>query len=119
MSVEEKIEYTARFPFTRMVFSDPGMPFDVSLEVFSPFIPHDTKNSSLPGAYFNFTVTSKTEKPVNVFLIATIRNLVGYDVLDKYFLSTEYSGDRYKGFSMSCGGMDTLCSSWGEMGLYS
>jgi uncharacterized protein (DUF608 family) len=119
MSVVEKIEYTARFPFTRMIFSDSEMPFDISLEVFSPFIPHDTKNSSLPGAYFNFTVLSKTEKPVNVFLIATLRNLVGYDVLDKYFLSTEYSGGQYKGFSMSCGGMDTLYSSWGKMGIYS
>lgn len=119
MSVVEKIEYTARFPFTRMIFSDSEMPFDVTLEVFSPFIPHDTKNSSLPGAYFNFTVLSKTEKAVTVFLIATLRNLVGYDVLDKYFLSAEYEDERYKGFSMSCGGMDTLGSSWGKMGIYS
>ena len=119
MSVVEKIEYTARFPFTQMIFSDSDMPFDISLEVFSPFIPHDTKNSSLPGAYFNFTVLSKTEKKVTVFLIATLRNLVGYDVLDKYFLSTEYAGEGYKGFSMSCGGMDTLRSSWGKMGIFS
>ena len=119
MSVVEKIEYTARFPFTQMIFSDSDMPFDISLEVFSPFIPHDTKNSSLPGAYFNFTVLSKTEKKVTVFLIATLRNLVGYDVLDKYFLSTEYAGEGYKGFSMTCGGMDTLRSSWGKMGIFS
>ena len=119
MSVVEKIEYTARFPFTQMIFSDSDMPFDISLEVFSPFIPHDTKNSSLPGAYFNFTVLSKTERKVTVFLIATLRNLVGYDVLDKYFLSTEYAGEGYKGFSMTCGGMDTLRSSWGKMGIFS
>ncbi len=49
----ENIEYTARFPFINMKFTDPEMPFDIEMETFTPFIPHDAKNSSLPGAYFN------------------------------------------------------------------
>jgi uncharacterized protein (DUF608 family) len=119
MSAVDKIEYQASFPFTGLTFTDPGMPFVISLEAFSPFIPHDNKNSSLPGCYFNFRVTSKSDKQIKVFLIATLRNLVGYDKTDKYFVTREYAGETMRGFSMSCAGMDTLHSSWGSMGLYS
>ena len=115
----ENIEYSARFPFTHMKFSDPEMPFEIYLEVFSPFIPHDVKNSSLPGAYFNFSIKSTSDKPVKVLLLSSLRNLAGYDHLDKYFISSADSGSDYKGFTMSCGGMDSTQSSWGEMGIYS
>ena len=119
MTAVETIEYSARFPFTKMKFSDPEMPFEIHLEVFSPFIPHDVKNSSLPGAYFNFTIKSTGDRPVKILLLASLRNLAGYDILDKYFISEAYTGNNYKGFSMSCGGMDSTLSSWGEMGMYS
>jgi len=119
MSAIDKIEYSACFPFTRLTFTDPEMPFDIHLEAFSPFIPHDVKNSSLPGAYFNFSVEATGEKKVKVFLIATLRNLVGYDVLEKHFLSQAHSGNAYKGYTMTCGGMDPDHTSAGEMGMFS
>ena len=65
------------------------MPFEVELEAFSPFIPHDVKNSSLPGAYFNFKVTSRSNKKVDVMLLGTLRNLVGFDVIRKAFTSEQ------------------------------
>ncbi len=119
MSAVERIDHRASFPFTRMTFTDPEMPFDIQLEAFSPFIPHDPKNSSLPGAYFNFTVEATGDRPVKVFLIATLRNLAGYDVTDKYFITDAHSGKDYKGYSMTCGGMDPEHSSTGEMGFFS
>ena len=75
-----------------MKFSDPEMPFEIYLEAYSPFIPHDVKNSALPGAYFNFTIKSKGDKPVKVLLLTSLRNLAGYDQLDKYFISRADSG---------------------------
>gem|GEM_PF-670607 len=119
MSAVERIDYSASFPFSGLTFTDPEMPFDIHLEVFSPFIPHDAKNSSLPGAYFNFTVEATGDKQVKVFLIATLRNLVGYDVLDKHFITRPHQGEHYKGYSMTCGGMDPAHSSMGEMGFFS
>jgi uncharacterized protein (DUF608 family) len=119
MRAVETIEYSARFPFTNMKFSDPEMPFEIYLEAFSPFVPHDVKNSSLPGAYFNFSIKSTADKPVKVLLVASLRNLAGYDQLEKYFISSADDGRDYKGFTMSCGGMDSTLSSWGEMGIYS
>ena len=119
MSAIDKIEYQGSYPFTKLKFTDPEMPFEIDLEVFSPFIPHDAKNSSLPGVYFNYTIKSKSDKSVDVFLIASLRNLVGYDTSEKYFHTTAFKDENYKGFSMTCRGMDTTQSSWGEMGLFS
>ena len=113
----DKIKYAARFPFSNFVFSDNEMPFDIELEAFSPFIPHDLKNSSLPGVYFNFTIHSKSEKAVDVMLIGTLRNLVGYDMLEKSFASDIYSNDQFKFFVHSAKNMDESKSSFGQMGL--
>ena len=119
MSAVERIDYSASFPFSRLTFSDPEMPLDIHLEAFSPFIPHDAKNSSLPGAYFHFTVEATGDREVKVFLIATLRNLAGYDVTDKHFITHAHTGNDYKGYSMTCGGMDPAHSSLGEMGFFS
>ncbi len=115
----ENIEYAGRFPFVNMKFTDPEMPFDISMEAFSPFIPHDIKNSSLPGVYFNFTIESTTDKKVNVMLIASQRNLVGYDTQDKYFVTELKKGNGYKAFSQTAGGMKEDMSSYGTMGIAS
>ncbi len=119
MSAVDTIRYSACFPVTELTFTDPGMPLKIRMEAFSPFIPHDARNSSIPGAYFKFKVEATGEKPVKVFLVGTLRNLVGYDVTDKYFISQPHEGEGYKGFTMTCGGMDPGHSSAGEMGLFS
>ena len=117
MSGVDQIQYSARFPFSNLIFSDPEMPFEVELEAFSPFIPHDVKNSSLPGTYFNFTIKSKTNKKVDVMLLGSLRNLVGYDVINKAFQSKLTENGNYKFFSQSVTGMDESSSSFGQMGL--
>ena len=117
MSAVENIQYSARFPFSNFVFSDAAMPFDIEMEAFSPFIPHDIKNSSLPGAYFNFTVKSKTDKKVDVMLLGTLRNLVGYDQIKKAFDSKLIEGKDYKFFAHSVTGIADSCATYGQMGL--
>lgn len=122
MRAVEQVEYSGRFPFINMKFTDPEMPFEVHLEAFSPFIPHDAKHSALPGAYFNFRIVSKSSRKVNVMLVATQRNCTGYDTTEKYFVSTveEKNGpDGYKHFSQTAGGMDEKHASFGQMGMAS
>lgn len=119
LSAVENIEYSARFPYVRMKFYDDDMPFVVSLEAFSPFIPHDVKNSSLPGVYFNFKIESTSDKEVDVMLIASQRNLVGYDQTEKYFITELKEGNGYKFFNQTVGGMDTTSSTYGQMGMAS
>lgn len=119
MSAVSQIEYRGRFPFVNMRFTDPEMPFDIELEAFSPFIPHDVKNSALPGVYFNFRLIPHPGKRVEVMLMATLRNLVGYDQQEKYFSSKLVEGSGYQYFEHSVGGMDTSHRSFGQMGLAS
>lgn len=117
LSAVETIEYSAQFPFVNMKFTDTEMPFDIELEAYSPFIPHDVKNSSLPGIYFNFNIISKSEKPVDVMLIGSLRNLVGYDQIERAFTSELIKKDNYQFFVHSVEGMDTTLATYGEMGL--
>ncbi len=119
MSPVTDIEYRGRFPFVNMKFSDPEMPFIVELEAFSPFIPHDVKNSSLPGIYFNFKVRCTAEKPCDVMLLGSLRNLVSYDNYEKYFTSFLKESTGYKYFDMSAGNADEASSAFGHMGLAS
>jgi len=117
MEAVDKITYQARFPFTNIQFSDDEMPFDIELEAFSPFIPHDLKNSSLPGVYFNFTIKSKTTKPVDVMLVGTLRNLVSYDTIEKAFASDLYAENNYKFFVHSAKITNEQSPTYGQMGL--
>jgi non-lysosomal glucosylceramidase len=115
----DRIDYEAAFPFVRMKFSDDEMPLDVEVEAFSPFIPHDVKNSALPAALFSFRVRSKTRKPVDVMLMATMHNAVGYDVEDKFHVTNVRRRKGCRLFELAEGGMDGSASSFGSQALAS
>lgn len=56
----EKASFQPRFPFGTVTLSDSDIPMEVSIEGWSPFIPGDADNSSLPvgGLEYSFTNTS-------------------------------------------------------------
>jgi uncharacterized protein (DUF608 family) len=113
------IEYQARFPFVHLTYTDEQMPFVVELEAFSPFIPHDVKHSALPAAIFNFRITSRAERPVDVMLMASLRNAVGYDVPNKTYRTSLTEQDGVTLCEMSCDGMNTRHASYGTQTLAS
>ncbi|MFA9389626.1 MAG: GH116 family glycosyl hydrolase [Prolixibacteraceae bacterium] len=113
------IEYSARFPFTTLKFTDPDMPFDIYLEAYSPFIPYDIKNSSLPVAYFDFRIESKTEKKVDVMLIASQSNTVAYDNQDRYYITDVIKNDEMLALNMTVGNVDSTAGSYGQLCLSS
>lgn len=119
MSGVDAIEYNATFPFVKMKFSDEEMPFDIEMEAYSPFIPGDVKNSALPGVVFHFDVKSKTDKKVDVMIMAVLRNSVGYDVEEKIHKTRVSEGKGYKLFEMTCEGMDKDHSSYGYQSMAS
>ncbi len=115
----DRIDYEATFPFVRMKFTDAEMPVEIELEAFSPFIPHDVKNSALPSALFNFSVRSKTRKPVDVMLMASMRNGVGYDVEDKHHVTNVLRRKGARIVELTEGAMDETASSYGSQALAS
>jgi uncharacterized protein (DUF608 family) len=48
------LTYTGRFPTVEIAYRDPEIPCHVTLEAFSPFVPHDAAASSLPLVFFTF-----------------------------------------------------------------
>lgn len=45
------VEFEGTFPIAKLKFSEKNFPVEVTLTAFSPFIPHDDYNSSLPAAF--------------------------------------------------------------------
>lgn len=70
--------FTGAFPFARVDLSDPAVPVSVSLEGWSPFIPGQTADSSLPVAIIDVTLTSESERPLEVTLALGLENIVGW-----------------------------------------
>ena len=51
--VLKNADFTARFPFAHINLKDPDIPLDVKVTGWSPFIPTDADNSSLPAGESN------------------------------------------------------------------
>ncbi len=119
LSGVQKVQYSARFPFADLVYTDPDMPVEIRLSVWSPFIPHDVDNSTLPTLCFDFQVINKSNKPVDVMLMAAQRNLAGYDVKEKIYTAKLSEGTGYKVFEAGASGLASDHSSAGTMALAS
>lgn len=119
LSGVDDITYAAVFPRVRLTFRDRAMPFEVRLEAWSSFIPHDVKHSSLPAVFFDFTIIPTTARRVDVMLMASMRNAVAFDVPQRTYVSRVISGAGYKGFEMTCAGVDATHASMGSMGIIS
>ena len=75
----ENVEFTNFFPFAIIDFSDKNFPLKITLEAFTPFIPLDYENSSLPVAIFTYRIKNLTGKELEVFLAFSIMNPIGTD----------------------------------------
>ncbi len=81
----KNILYVGEYPFANLYYEEENavFPVEISLEAFSPFIPLDSKNSSLPCAIFTFTIKNLTSNPVSSSIIFSIPNPCGYEELKK------------------------------------
>jgi len=73
------IKFIGEFPFALLKFEDFAPSLDISLECFSPFIPLDELNSSLPAIFFTFTLKNNSTNNIKGVLAGTIPNIVGWD----------------------------------------
>ena len=73
----ENIDYKGQFPFAGLTYTDAELPLDISLEAFSPFIPHDSKNSGQPGAFFKLKVGNNSGGSAKVAFAFSLHNPFG------------------------------------------
>ncbi|CAM3150249.1 GH116 family glycosyl hydrolase [Rariglobus hedericola] len=87
LSGVDVIRTTASFPFADLEFEQDGLPLRVSLRAWSPFIPGNLKDSALPLVYFDFEIRSIGDRPVDVQVLAVMRNAVAYDQPQRIYVN--------------------------------
>jgi uncharacterized protein (DUF608 family) len=70
------IAFRGEYPIGRVTYRDENMPVDVSLEAFSPFIPLNVEDSSIPATILSFQVRNTSQAPVEVSLAGWLENVV-------------------------------------------
>lgn len=68
--------FQARFPFATVKLSDPKIPIDVELTGWSPFIPSDANNSSLPGGALEYRFVNSSKRTVEAVYSFNARNFM-------------------------------------------
>jgi non-lysosomal glucosylceramidase len=68
--------FTGEYPFARIDFEDEELPVRVSLEAFSPFIPHEPDDSGLPVAVLRYRVTNPGVHSTRAAIAWSIENPV-------------------------------------------
>jgi len=72
----QEVKFVGRFPFAKVVLSDPSFPVSAELEGWSPFIPGNSDDSSLPVAVVNVTLRNTSERQIAARLSFSQQNLL-------------------------------------------
>lgn len=78
------IEFVGEYPRARIAYrhdptavaADPVPPVDVALEVFSPFVPLNARESAWPATVLRFTLCNRAAGPLDVALGGWLENMV-------------------------------------------
>jgi len=77
----ESTEFVGEYPIAQVRYLDEGLPLQLELEAYSPFIPLNPRDSGLPAVVFTFTARNGNPETLHFSLLATLQNGVGWDGL--------------------------------------
>ena len=77
-----QVSFEGRYPIGRVTYRDPDCPLEITLEAFSPFVPLDVDDSSMPATVMSYRVKNTSGKPVEAELIGHLENAVCLDTAD-------------------------------------
>jgi uncharacterized protein (DUF608 family) len=78
----QDLSFSGEFPFGWYSFEDAKLPVKVTLEAYNPLIPMDLKNSAIPCGIFRIKVSNPSVAAVEVGLLGTQQNVVGFSGYD-------------------------------------
>jgi len=76
-------EFTGPFPFAQVALRDDAVPVTARITGWSPFIPLNDRDSSMPVAILDVTLTSTRERPVHAVLAFSLGNVCGHPELGR------------------------------------
>lgn len=110
--------FTGEFPVADVSLDDPDSACSVKLTAFNPFIVQNEKDSSIPAAFFDITVTNKTSETLDFTMAGTLCNMYAGST-DKYFRSDGISGMLMTGKCEDRNSPDfgemALCTDWNDV----
>ena len=71
------VAFRGEFPFALVQLRDADFPLEADLVAFSPFIPLNDRDSSLPVAVLTYTVRNCGKRPLQVSLLGNLTNDIG------------------------------------------
>ncbi len=80
----ESVEFEGRYPMGIIRYRDPECPVEVTLEAFSPFIPGNAAESSLPATILRYRIRNLSEEEVTCALRGFTENPVCIDSAKEY-----------------------------------
>ncbi len=95
----KEITFSGHYPLGIVNYKDPAYPVSVQLEAFSPFIPLNVEDSSLPATVMRYTVSNTSGAPVEVELSGVLENVVLGRENPTHFKreNKNFSGSNYQG----------------------
>ncbi|HLT59792.1 MAG TPA: GH116 family glycosyl hydrolase [Microlunatus sp.] len=73
------VRFTGQYPIGRVRYADPDSPVEVALDAYSPFVPLEVDDSTLPATILEVTVRNPGPSPVEVSLLGYAANPVCLD----------------------------------------
>lgn len=70
------VSFLGRVPWFEQSFED-RWPLGVDVQGFSPLIPHNAKDSSLPLVHFDVTLTNQGDEPMEASFLFSMENILG------------------------------------------
>lgn len=66
--------FKGEFPLAEITFNEERFPGTVQLKAFNPFIPLNDRDSGIPAAFFEISVTNTSDAPIDYTIAGTLRN---------------------------------------------
>ena len=73
------VSFLGQYPIGTVTYKDASLPVEVKLEAFSPFIPLNTEDSSLPATVLRFTLKNTSGAVIDATLSGVLENAVCLD----------------------------------------
>lgn len=123
--------FDGAFPFGVVHLKDPGLPLRVDIRGFSPFVPGDSAESSLPVASLEYVVENTSDEPLEVSVVGFVRNFIGNNGYPTGWTWKSFShaggekdnrtvgreSDGLKGVMCWSPGVATNSDAWGSLAL--
>lgn len=95
-----KVDFEGRWPVGTVRFSDPASPVSAQLEAFSPFIPLNLADSSLPLTVLDYTLENTSDREVRLRFTGSLNNPLGQYSHHQRFRATRLvKGAGWEGFT--------------------